>query len=96
MYVSYRDGADPHSIGIGNTEIYVLDLATSTSRDVSNDRAWDGDPAWSPDGAWIAFTRRKDHGELHVMRADGSQDRMLPGFASEAFNDCCPVWQPAR
>jgi Tol biopolymer transport system component len=96
VYVSYRDGADPHSIGIGNAEVYVLDVASGVSHDIANNPAWDGDPAWSPDGAWIAFTRRTDHGELHVMRADGSQERMLPGFASPAFNDCCPVWRPAR
>jgi len=94
VYVSYRDGADPRSIGIGNAEVYVLDLRTGASHSISNDPAWDGDPAWSPDGAWIAFTRRTDHGQLYVMRPDGSDQRMLPGFAAPEFNDCCPVWQP--
>jgi Tol biopolymer transport system component len=94
VYVSYRDGADPHSIGIGNAEVYVLDLRTGGSQSISNDPAWDGDPAWSPDGGWIAFTRRTDHGQLYVMRPDGSDQRMLPGFAAPEFNDCCPVWQP--
>ncbi|MEO8639843.1 MAG: hypothetical protein ABI458_08010 [Chloroflexota bacterium] len=94
VYVSYRDGADPLSIGIGNAEVYVIDLGTDTARDISNDAAWDGNPAWSPDGDWIAFTRRTDHGQLYVMRPDGSELQKLPGFASPKFNDCCPVWQP--
>jgi TolB protein len=93
-YVSYRDGADPLSIGIGNAEIYTVDLKTATTRDLSTNPAWDGDPAWSPDGAWIAFTRRTDHGELYVMHPDGTGQRMLPGFASPQFNDCCPTWRP--
>lgn len=94
VYVSYRGGADPLSIGIGNAEIYVVDVETGSARDISNDPAWDGDPAWSPDGAWIAFTRRTDHGELFVMHPDGTGQRMLPGYASPAFNDCCPTWRP--
>jgi Tol biopolymer transport system component len=94
VYVSYRDGADPSSIGIGDAEIYSVDVKTATTRDISNDPAWDGDPAWSPDGAWIAFTRRTDHGELYVMRPDGAEQRMLPGFASAQYNDCCPTWRP--
>ena len=94
VYVSYRDGADPLSIGIGNAEVYVIDLSTGVARDISNDPAWDGDPAWSPDGDWIAFTRRTDHGELYIMRPDGSEQRMLPGFATPEFNDCCPMWRP--
>lgn len=94
VYVSYRDGADPLALGIGNAEVYVLDLKTGVARDISNDPAWDGDPAWSPDGRWIAFTRRTDHGELYVMRPDGSEQRMLPGLDSPVVNDCCPAWRP--
>ncbi len=94
MYVSYRDGANPESIGIGNAEVYIVDPGTRIPVDLSNNPAWDGDAAWSPDGAWIAFTRRTDHGELYVMRRDGTDQRRLPGFASPQFNDCCPVWQP--
>ncbi len=32
-------------------------------------------PRWSPDGELIAYVRNK--GDLHVMRADGSEDRQL-------------------
>src|SRR5262245_25244679 len=42
---------------------------------------WDSDPAWSPDGRAIAFTRRyceRPGGpEIYVMKADGSEQRML-------------------
>ncbi len=94
VYVSYRDGADPLSIGIGNAEIQTVDLRTGRIQNLSNNRAWDGDPAWSPDGRWIAFTRRTDHGEVAVMRSDGSEQTVLAGAVAAPFNDCCPSWQP--
>ncbi len=95
-YVSYRDGADPLAIGIGNAEIYAIKLETGAISDLSQNPAWDGDPAWSPDGDWIAFTRRTDHGDLWIMRADGSAQRILPGEPTAGFNDCCPSWRPTR
>jgi Tol biopolymer transport system component len=93
-YVSYRNGADPGSIGIGDAEVFVVEVRGGRIRNLSRDPAWDGDPAWSPDGRWIAFTRRTDHGEIYVMRADGSDQRMLEGFPGLAINDCCARWRP--
>ena len=94
VYVSYRHGAEPENIGIGDAEVFVVDARTGGSRNLSRNRAWDGDPDWSPDGRRIVFTRRTDHAEIYVMRADGSGQRMLPGFPGDAVNDCCARWQP--
>ena len=60
----------------------------------------DAEPAWSPDGRWIAFTRSHfapkdrrdllgDH-SLHVVRADGTQERRLTSGA----DDFEPSWSP--
>lgn len=92
-YVSYRRGAKPESIGIGDAEVFVVGVRTGETRNVSRNRAWDGDPDWSPDGTRIVFTRRTDHAEIYVMRADGSGQEMLPGFPGDAVNDCCALWQ---
>jgi Tol biopolymer transport system component len=94
VYVSYRHGAEPENIGIGDAEIFVVDMRTGQSTNVSRDPVWDGDPDWSPDGRMIVFTRRTDHAEIYVMRADGSAQKMLPGLPGDAVNDCCPRWQP--
>jgi Tol biopolymer transport system component len=93
-YVSYRHGAEPENIGIGDAEVFVVDARTGETRNLSRNPAWDGDPDWSPDGRRIVFTRRTDHAEIFVMRADGSGQRMLPGFPGDAVNDCCARWQP--
>lgn len=49
-------------------------------------------PVWSPDGNRIAYLEREQEtGEysIHVMNADGSQDRAITGFGFGA-----PVWSP--
>ena len=92
-YVAYLDGADPHTIGDGNAEIFAVTFDGSGNRDLTGNPAWDGDPSWSPDGSEIAFTRRTDHAQVFVMRADGSSVRKLRGVSGTA-NDCCPAWRP--
>jgi Tol biopolymer transport system component len=92
-FVAYLHGADPFMIGQGDAEIFVVSADGSHKVDVSRNNAWDGDPAWSPDGRSIAFTRRTDHAQIFVMRADGNDQRRLHGVDGSA-NDCCPSWRP--
>lgn len=94
VHVSYRDGADPHSIGIGNAEVYTVEIESRQVRNLTQNRHWDGDPSFSPDGRWIVFTRRTDHGEVAVMRSDGSQQTVLKGAVDTRLNDCCAAWRP--
>jgi TolB protein len=94
VYVSYRHGAEPENIGIGDAEVFVVDVRSGEQRNLTRDPAWDGDPDWSPDGTRIVFTRRTDHGEIYVMRADGSDQEMLPGLTDDLVNDCCARWGP--
>ncbi len=78
-FVAYLHGADPFTIGQGDAEIFVVRADGSHKVDVSRNHAWDGDPAWSPDGRSIAFTRRTDHAQIFVMRANGNDQRRLRG-----------------
>ena len=49
-------------------------------------------PAWSPDGTWIAFKRPSSHGDLWLMRPDGSDKRNLTRTPS--LDEQFPAWLP--
>jgi tol-pal system beta propeller repeat protein TolB len=96
VYVSYQGGADPHSIGDGNAEIFIVNANGSGKTNLTANDVWDGDPAWSPDGQWIAFTQRvggQHQGHIQIIRPDGSGETRLVGEPGE-WNDCCSVWRP--
>jgi dipeptidyl aminopeptidase/acylaminoacyl peptidase len=85
-FSSYRDG---------DSEIYVLDVRRRTIRQLTRNRAVDdSEPTWAPTGAQIAFVRRSRSapfgiGRLHVMRADGSDQRLLTTRRGYS-----PAWSP--
>ena len=73
-------------------DIYVMDLADSSVKRLTNDPEWDFDAAWSPDGAQIVFRSHRDgNEEIYVMDADGSNQRNL---SRNPGGDWSPVWSP--
>src|SRR5688500_6748924 len=72
--------------------IDVVELADGRVRRLTNTRQ-DYGPDWSPDGQWIAFTSMRDlHGQIYVMRADGSEPRRVTTEVGE--EDFHPDWSP--
>jgi Tol biopolymer transport system component len=57
---------------------------------------WISWPGWSPDGAWIAFgTGDVGHpGAVHLIRPDGTDDRLVFRGPSQGGTNCWPVWSP--
>jgi Tol biopolymer transport system component len=81
-----------HSDRSGNYEIDVIDPATGSEQDLTNNPAGDTWAAWSPDGRTVAFSSdRGGHTQVWVMNADGSSQRQL---TSEAGNNWLPAWSP--
>src|SRR5690606_21001167 len=84
----------------GNSEVYVIDVATGALRNVSRNPAYDSDPVWSPDGTRIAFYSLRECNEisLYVVDADGSnQRRLLDNCALSmrgASDNRPPAWSP--
>jgi TolB protein len=75
----------------GNPEIYVLNVATGTTRRLSNHPGIDTEPTWSPTGREIAFVSdRAGAAQIFVMDAEGANVRRL---TFEGFNTQ-PRWSP--
>jgi Tol biopolymer transport system component len=90
----------------GNYEIYTIRPDGTDVQRLTRTPGNDAHNAWSPDGQWIAFTSARGgfkdeaplhpynpqpYGDLYVMRADGSDVRML---TDDQFEEGTPSWLP--
>ena len=76
----------------GATDIYLLDLATRTTRRLTSSPGIDTAPSFAPDGSKIAF--ESDRGasqQIYVMDPDGSNQRRI-SFGEGSYGT--PVWSP--
>ncbi len=78
----------------GNWEIYLLDVQSGKTYNLTRDPADDLTPAWSPDGSQIAFVSNRADGkhlELYIMDADGGDLRRVASSPGQ-YTD--PFWTP--
>ena len=81
--------ADPK---IGNSEIYILDLATRISKRITNSSAIDVSASFSPDGKQIVFNSdRSGRRHLYITSLDGKKIKRI---SREAGSYYTPVWSP--
>ncbi|MCB9459725.1 MAG: S9 family peptidase [Anaerolineaceae bacterium] len=72
--------------------IYLLDVATGTSRKMTNGKQMDTSPAWSPDGKTIAFvSNRTEKNQIYLLPVDGGEAQALADMKQGAGG---PVWSP--
>jgi dipeptidyl aminopeptidase/acylaminoacyl peptidase len=57
------------------TQIWLADVATAESRQLTRGKKSSSGPTWSPDGQWIAFTssRTDDKSQIFVISPDGGE-----------------------
>jgi Tol biopolymer transport system component len=98
-FTRYRDG---------DYDIYTIKSDGTDPRRLTHSAGNDAHCAWSPDGEWIAFTTGRQgfkdeaalyprngqpYGEVAVMRADGSDVRVL---TDNPFEEGTVAWAPLR
>jgi dipeptidyl aminopeptidase/acylaminoacyl peptidase len=62
----------------GNYDIYIMDVASRSIREITRDAGRNERPSWAPDGRHIVFeSTRRGSRQIWVMLADGSDPRQL-------------------
>jgi TolB protein len=62
----------------GNYDIYIMDVASRSIREITRDSGRNERPSWAPDGRHIVFeSTRGGSRQIWVMLADGSESRQL-------------------
>ena len=78
----------------GQSEVYRMRPDGMQVERLTDDPAEDTDPAFSPDGQSLAFISDRTDGapRLHIMNADGSNVRIVPGGPGTEHRG--PEWSP--
>lgn len=83
-----------------NNQLWIADLASSSTREITRDELRNWSPAWSPDGQWIVFAsnRLDPQGDLYRMRADCTPADTCAAttqrLTSAPGADLSPAWSP--
>jgi len=75
-----------------HVNIYVIDIQTGITHNLTQSQTDEYTPAWSPDGSQIAFVSDQDgdkQSEIYIMNADGSRLRRLSKSVG-IYRD--PIW----
>jgi Tol biopolymer transport system component len=92
--------------GDQNYDIYTIDVTTQRVSRLTDHPGVDAHASWSPDGRWLAFSsirqgfkdeavlhrgNPQSSGDIYVMRADGSDVRIV---TDNQFEDATTAWMP--
>jgi TolB protein len=76
----------------GNTDLYVFNIATRQSKQLTSGFSIDTSPSWSPDGSQIVFNSdRGGSQQLYVTSLQGGEPRRI-SFGTG--NYATPIWSP--
>ncbi len=78
----------------GYWDLYVMDLQTGETTQVTNSPEYDSAPSWSPDSQWLVFeTYTNDNLEVSVVSVNDRFQPILP-VTEDPASDHSPVWAP--
>src|SRR2546421_11247280 len=76
----------------GTTRIWLADVATGQTREVTAGPGSDRQPRWAPDGKSLAFVSTRQNGaQLWVLPLAGGEARRVPSLPDGGVD---PVWLP--
>ena len=79
----------------GDSEIYIMDLATREQTPITNNEVDDDYADWSPDGTELVHVRTDDAGDvrLYISRVSEPNSTELPGLAAGKIDlEARPCW----
>jgi TolB protein len=77
----------------GNTDVFVITVATRSVRRITTDAAFDGDPTWNPNGRIAFVSTRSGNREIWSILPNGTG---LALVLRHKGPDIDPAWAPAR
>lgn len=78
----------------GQRGVFMMNLQTNVTVQITVDPVHDDDPAWSADGGWITFDSDRDGGEWFDLYVLDIASGALRQLTSEPGDDVTPAWQP--
>ncbi|MEK6256449.1 MAG: hypothetical protein N2C13_03905, partial [Chloroflexota bacterium] len=77
----------------GQWDIYVMELSTGQTRQITDDLVYDGSPDWSPDGNWLVYETYVDNNlDIAIVPLDGSE--LSSRLTNNLSADFSPRWAP--
>jgi hypothetical protein len=73
------------------TDIYIANLFTGESRQLTDDPAYDAAPVISADSQWVAFMAEQPSQNIYGIPSGGGRARMLTANSTPKSN---PIWSP--
>ncbi len=83
-YVAYTVGATDWKQDAFVTQIWLADVKSGRTFQLTRGEKSAGNPVWSPDGAWLGFTssRSGDKSQVFAIRPDGGEAVQLTNAES--------------
>ncbi len=92
-FSSYRSDDHDRPENWQESDIYAIDVASRTVRQLTSRRGPDGNPTPSPDGRLVAYTGVEEHRDtyrnqkIYLMNRDGSNSRVISGDYDRQVGD---------